>query len=149
VKISLALLKYGTALCCLLMLLSCNRSLIIVQTEYLSHKNLASYHVGTPDPMLFDPPIGQRLTISWNIPKHYLTYDDLHIKTTVRLRNHQEVVEKFRIDKPVSNWVYALMNKDYCESGGILTYKVELFGCNEVIDAWYHQLWTDLIQFEK
>ena len=42
-------------------------------------------------------------------------------------------------------YLFTLINEDYFEKGGILTYKAELIKGDQILDEWYHQLWTDLI----
>src|ERR1051326_7558271 len=69
------------------LLVSCSQSCLKIQTDYLSHKTLASYYVGTPDPRQNDPAIGQRLIIGWSVPKSYLTYDNLRLEVSIRFRN--------------------------------------------------------------
>lgn len=122
--------------------------MLTVRTDYLSIQNLASYHVGTPDPALNNPPIGQRLIIEWKVPKIYLDYDDLHLVATMRFRNREEFIQKIALLKKSGTHVHCMVNEEYFEKGGILTYKVELFGGGLLLEEWRHQLWVDLIVFE-
>ncbi|MEI8125813.1 MAG: hypothetical protein WCG42_08665 [Parachlamydiaceae bacterium] len=131
-----------------LLLTSCQQSYLTVQTDYLSYKNLASYYVGTPDPRMDCPPIGQRLIISWSVWKEMLACDDLHLEITIRFRNRKEWKENFHILKKRGTYVYTLLNNDYIDKQGILCYKVELVGNGCVIEEWRHQIWTELIEIE-
>ena len=125
-----------------------NPTVLTVYTDYLSHETLASYHVNTPDPRLNNPSIGQRLIISWSVPKNYLSLDNLHLKITVRFRTREEMVELVSLRKKSGTFVYTLLNEDYIYTRGILTYKVDLIGGDCLIEEWRHQIWTDLITLE-
>lgn len=127
-------------------LASCSASYLTVQTDYLSHKNLASYYVGTPDPRQNYPTIGERLIIYWSVPKELLCYDDLHLEVTIRFRNREEVVEVFNIHKTRGTYIFALLNDDYLYHRGILTYKIDLVGGGYVFEEWRHQIWANLIE---
>lgn len=132
-----------------LLLSSCGRSSLTVQTDYLSHKNLASYFVSTPDPRQNVTAIGQRLIICWSVPKYYLSYENLHLQVTIRFRNREELIEIFHLPKTRGTYVYALLNEDYIAKRGILTYKVDLIGGDCILEEWRHQIWTDLISFNS
>lgn len=131
------------ALVCILT--SCGHSLK-VQIDYLTHKDLASYYVNTPDPRQNVSAVGQRLIIGWIVPKAYLSYDDLHLEITIRFRNKEEVVEIFHLLKTRGTYVFSLFNEDYFSKRGILTYKINLIGNGTILDSWRHQIWFDLIQ---
>lgn len=120
-----------------------------MRTEYLSHENLASYIINTPDPLLDNPPIGQRLIISWAVPQSTLNMDDLHIEVTIRFRNKEEVHESFRVCALSGQYIYKILNARFLETDGIQTYKVELKSGDTIIEEWRHQLWVELIRFDK
>jgi len=127
------------------LLYSCSNSPLTVQTDYLSHKDLASYYVDTPDPRQNFPTIGQRLIVSWSIPKSYLAYENLHLCVTIRFRNREEVIEIFDILQTRGTYVFTLLNNDFIAKKGILTYKVDLIGSGLILAEWRHKIWTDLI----
>ena len=129
-----------------LLLFSCQGPHLTVQTDYLTYKNLASYYVGTPDPRMNCPPVGQRLIISWAVPKKFLCYEDLALQVTIRFRDRQEQFEIFNILRTRGTYVYTLMNDEFFEHGGILTYKIDLVGGGCVLDKWRHQVWAELIE---
>jgi hypothetical protein len=135
----------------LFFLSSCTNSssMITVHTDYLSHENLASYYVKTPDPRLNNPSIGQRLIVSWSIPKKLLLAENLHLKMTIRFRNREESVKIIPISERAGTYVYALLNEDYISTKGVLTYKIDLIGDNSIIERWLHQIWTELILIEQ
>lgn len=126
---------------------SCNRCNLLVYTDYLSHQNLASYFVGTPDPNLNHPPIGQRVIIIWTMPSAYMGRSDIWLEVKVRFRNNQEANEVVQLTSRSGTYVYSLMNRDYIEKKGILAYKISMYAGACVIDTWKHQLWVDLISF--
>jgi hypothetical protein len=132
-------------ICALLVLVACQRPVFLVQTDYISHKNLASFYVGTPDPRLNMPSIGQRLIITWILPGEYLSYEDLHLEITIRFRNREEVVEYFDISHARGTYVFSLLNQDYICKRGILTYKFDLVGGGCILKEWRHLIWNDLI----
>ena len=119
-----------------------------VHSDYLSHESLASYYVKTPDPRINHPPVGQRLIISWSLPNKYLCYPDLHLLVTLRFRNREEVKHKVPITKTSGTRLFCLMNEEYCEKGGIATYRVLLQSEDCVLEEWRHQLWAELITFD-
>lgn len=127
----------------------CTRQVLTVQTEFLSHENLASYHVRTPDPRLWNPPYGQRLIISWHLPAHLEKQPQLQLSLRLRFYNHTEKNELIDLYKNNGIYVYSLLNEEYCETQGILTYKVELLSAGNIIEEWRHQLWVELITLNQ
>lgn len=123
----------------------CTTNNLTVHTEYISEENLASYHVETPDPLLLNPPIGQQLIVIWSIPRTYSPNRNLLLNVTVRFRNHQEITESVELTKLKGTYIYTLVNEDYLATRGILTYKIDLIEDGEIIEAWRHQIWTELI----
>lgn len=129
----------------ILMTSSCVRSRLAVYTDYVCSQSLASYYVGTPDPLLNNPPVGQRLIIIWTLQKKHLCCPDLHLKISLRFKNRKEIEVNHNIDTPQGTYVYAVLNQDYLETQGIQTYKVELISEGCILDEWRHQIWTNLI----
>ncbi|MGK5594880.1 MAG: hypothetical protein ACSNEK_05945 [Parachlamydiaceae bacterium] len=131
----------------LLLLSGCAQQTLMVRTEYLSHEDLPSYKIGTPDPRLANPMIGQRLILSWNIPPTIQSYPHLHIKLKVRFKNREESCLSFPIDRLQGLYIYPLLNEEYLVKDGILTYRVELFSDDRLLDHWTHQIWAERILF--
>lgn len=127
-----------------LFLCSCER--LSVHTDYVSIENLASYHVRTPDPLLNNPPVGQRLLATWRLTKSEMDLEDLHLQITIRFGNREQIVQNVPICKIRGTYIYSLLNEDYYKKEGILTYKVELLSGTTVLETWVHQLWTELIE---
>jgi hypothetical protein len=44
--------------------------------------------------------------------------------------------------------VFALMDEEFIDKGGILTYKLDLVAEGHVLEEWRHQIWTDLIMVD-
>ena len=83
---------------------SCTLHRLSVQTQYLSHESLASYHVGTPDPRLYDPVIGQRLLIQWSLCAQEIENQELSLYLKVRFRNRQSkksIYLLFQSEEPI------------------------------------------------
>ncbi|KAF3363386.1 hypothetical protein PHSC3_000033 [Chlamydiales bacterium STE3] len=131
------------------LLSGCCSQMLSVHTEYLSHEQLASYRIGTPDPKLTCPTIGQRLILSWNITSKYQNLPDLHLKLRIRFRNREEVVETLYLDRFQGLYIYCLLNENFLKTNGILTYKVELFSENTLLEEWRHQIWEEAITFSS
>jgi len=128
-----------------LLLAGCNRQRLSVQSDYLSRENLASYHIGTPDPLLNQPRIGQRILVEWSLPEEYLSYSDLHMAMKVRFGNRQEIEKYVSIYKSKGCFEYSLTDEEYIDKEGIVTYKVDIIGGANILEKWRHQLWTELI----
>ena len=127
----------------------CSIHPLTVQTQYLSHEDLASYHIGTPDPSLDNPDVGERLLIQWSLSSCQLEGGDLRLHLKVRFTNHQEEEINVPVEKKKGYYLYNLLNQDYCDKGGILTYLAEIRSGECVVAVWKHPLWTNLITFDR
>lgn len=127
---------------------SCTLRRLDVQTQYLNHEYLASYHVGTPDPRLHETIMGQRLLVQWSLRAHEIEGQEMFLDLKVRFRNHQEQEIRVPISAKRGTYLYEVTDETYCQSGGILTYLVEIrTSTNCLLASWKHPLWTDLIKF--
>lgn len=117
-------------------------------SEYVNREDLASYLVGTPDPSLNYPSVGQKLYITWNLPKEY-TCQDLMLKLTMRFRDRTEIIQPVQLYQNTGTYVFELLNDDYFTRKGFLTYKIELFADQQLVDKWCHQMWVELITFNS
>lgn len=124
----------------------CPNQQLTVFTSYVTHENRASYFVGTPDPCLTSPPLGQRLYVSWRLQNQNIDRFPLELKLYLRLRNLQQRIETIQINSPTGGYVYQLLCQDYFDSGGILAYKLELYADDQIIDQLRHLMWVDLIE---
>lgn len=132
--------------CALFILSGCTRQLA-VRTDFFTQENLASYHIGTPDPNLHRSLIDQRLIITWNLSKCNFAYKQKFIRLTVRLKNGTEESHDYPVRYKESFVVYQVYEEKFRETGGISTYKAELWGDDTLIDEWLHPLWVELIKF--
>lgn len=134
----------------LFILLACagcsNNAHLSVQTLYFTRESLASYYAETPDPMLINPPVGQKLLVSWAVPRYFMDYEDLHLNIRIRFRNRKEVELNIPVERACGSYMYVVANEYFFETNGILTYKVDLIGGGALLEEWRHQLWHELIQ---
>lgn len=122
---------------------------ISVQNQYFSRDDLASHIVGTPDPDRNCPPIGQRLIVQWKFTQEMLQMENFHLEMTVRFRNYEEEKIIIPVRNTYGTYLYELANQRYFDSCGIATYKIETWGCGELLDTWKHQLWVELITLDQ
>jgi len=120
-----------------------------VRNDYLTVDRYASFHVGTPDPRLLCPEIGQMLTIYWNISDLFNPDSRFSLLITVRFGNLEQIQLTTPIEKIHGSYEYRLTDSDYRCKKGILAYKIELIADGRVIDTWRHQLWVELIEFNE
>lgn len=126
---------------------SCQQRLS-VQTQYLTYEDLASFYVHTPDPQINNPPAEQHLIITWDLAKcYYEQQKTLNIR--VRLKNREKIEESVPFRCPKGMYTFKIYKDRFFETGGILTYKVEIVAGKEVVEEFRHQFWTELIEFEK
>lgn len=122
---------------------------LVVNNLYITPALLASYYVGTPDPRLECPTIGQRLNIRWNVKDIYHCYHEMYVELHVLYHNNQKASFIISICRPYGHSHYYLLNDEYLCTRGIQSYKVEMYGDGELIETWQHQLWTNLIDFSQ
>ncbi len=119
-----------------------------ILSEVVNQKILASVHVNAPDDHLHAlNPHGQRLYVSWRLPKKYLD-SELKGVLKVQFKVPKQVEVPFEIKKYSGTFIYQIINEDYFQKEGILSYKVELFSNGKEIDHFKHKMWAELISFE-
>lgn len=133
----------------LFIITGCYSPPIAVQTEYLTHQHLASSYVQTPDPRQQESYLGQRLIITWSLPSSCGDGSELIMNLKIRFRNREEQELFIPIKERNGTYIYDLMNQQFCQFGGILTYKIDIYSGNSVLAEWRHQLWAELITFEE
>lgn len=144
---SLSPLKALFLFVALTLLFGCQRLPLKIESDYISRENLASYHIRTPDPLLNNPPVGQRLILTWAVPKKLFTSRSLHIAITILYGDHTQEVKIITPHRPGGINITYLLNDEYFDKCGILTYKAELFCGTTLLYQWRHKLWTELITF--
>jgi hypothetical protein len=126
----------------------CQPRILSVQTEYLSHINLASFHVGTPDPRLRNPPLGQKLIVNWSLPSwDQDTAFELTVK--IRFKNGTSSTTSFAVTLPKGTFVFPLLNEEYFDKGGFKSYLATMKADGIVLEEWRHQLWVNLIEISE
>lgn len=125
---------------------SCCR-ILSVRTSYFTEENLASYYVGTPDPDLRKPMIGQRLILTWSLPKKFRLCET-YLNIRVRYKNHVEESTRIQINQKKGYYIFCISDEKYKESGGLQTYQATIEADGTIIDSWIHPLWIDLITFK-
>jgi len=130
------------------LLTGCARETLNLHSEYTTYHNLASYIVNTPDPELDNPTVGQKLILTWDIPSKLQCYSDLTIELTIRFRNSTEITLFMPVEKWIGYYVYELLNQDFFDTDGIVTFKADLFSGNTILSSWRHQLWVDYIRIQ-
>lgn len=143
------ILRFFLILCCAALFTGCFQRHLRIQVDYLSRESLASFHVGTPDPRLLYPPVGQRLILTWTFPKKYANYGDHSIRLTLHFGNYTEEQLWIYPKEAYGVYCYCLANQHYFDKKGLLAYKAELFVDGCLIEEWNHQLWARLITFDN
>lgn len=139
------------AVVALLLLAGCTPNKLTVFTEYLSIETLPSYIIGTPDPRLYDPDIGEKLHIQWNLPlppqeSQSQGVDALRLKLSLYFGNRTEEVLEIDLFSLSGVYIYPLINDAYFEKQGIFTYRVELYSGDTLVDCWQHLLYVERIK---
>ncbi len=142
------LIRFLFGICLVSSLTSCSIHPLTVQTQYLSHENLASFHIGTPDPRLDNPTIGQRLLIQWCLSKSVFDGQELTLHLKIRFHIHTEDEIQIPITNKRGYYLYNLTNEEYCKTKGVLTYLAEIRSGECVVASWKHPIWTPLISFD-
>lgn len=135
------------ALFCLLLLTGCSKYYLSLRQVPVDPNYLASSHVGSPDPRM--TPHGQKIVLQWAVPPDLLEQEP-QIVFHVIYRNHTEKTFVYPIESRMGYEVYSLVNHEYDETGGILTYSAEIMTPDHhVYREWKHQLWANLITLDE
>ena len=135
-------------LCLLLLLSSCaSHELVKARSEYLDSSYLASTQVRTPEPC-YTCFVGEQVIVSWNLPQRY-ELDEVTLRLFLRFGDH-EVRE---IVQPISRYrgcrIFRLLNADYWEHEGILSYSVRIENDQGVWSRFDHHLWQDIVHIDE
>ena len=127
----------------------CEKYYVTVKREYVDRDQLASTFVGSPDPRQENPPRGQELTIEWRLPPEAMG-QTLQLELSVLYRDYSHATFTYPIDRRRGVVIYSLLNEEYFEKEGLLTYKAEIVDVNrKILKEWKQILWTDLITLEE
>jgi len=137
-----------TLLFCLFSLAGCEKYYLSLRQVPVDVEYLASTHVGTPDPRQSDPPFGQKVVMQWAVPPEMLP-DKPCLIFHVIYKNHTEEEIIYPIEDRSGMEVFSVLNEQYREKGGLLTYHAEIRTKDgTVYREWTHQLWVHLITFD-
>lgn len=132
-----------------LCLSSCQTPDLTVYTRYKTFKDLASYHVQTPDPKLHvQDELGQSIIFEWFVPKKYLETLPF-ILCEVRLKNQEELHFKIPITCVKGHTQWDLTGQNYFATGGVFTFTAALVVQGEVRATATHPLYTPLINLHE
>lgn len=138
------------SLCLVLLLLtSCSRAPLSVQTDYWGPKDLASYIIDTPDPRKQESLFGERIYISWSLTLKQLEKQPVILTAIVRLKNDEEFKKEYSITKQSGDMMIPVVGDDYYVKGGILSYQVTLKAQDELISESHHRFWVEKIKLES
>ncbi len=130
----------------LLLLTGCYSPTFTAYTRYHTQRELASYHVLTPDPRLHSVDyLGQSIYFEWFIPKTLFYSGPASIDCYVRLKNLEERCFSIPIDSRSGHTQWYLMGYDWYNSCGIFTYRAHLIVNDQIIKTIEHPLYTQLI----
>lgn len=133
----------------LVSLSSCQNQRLVVETHFIDKRTLASSWVNTPNPLQYCPVTGQELIISWRLPEVTERKKELRLELTVRFGNREEETVEVCVNRFRGCYIYRLVDNDYWNRCGIMTYKVELYDEDCLIDCWHHQIWSNIIDLES
>jgi hypothetical protein len=132
----------------LLFFFGCDKYYVSVKQISVGPSYLASTHVGAPDPRQAHPPAGQKLYIDWAIPEGVLEKSP-KIVMYLLYKDHSQKELVYPIEHGRGYEVYSLLNEEFKEKGGLLTYRAEIVTEDGAIyKDWKHQLWVNLITLE-
>lgn len=117
-----------------------------MQQEWIDRNFLASSHIRTPDPRQENPPVGQRLLVSWEFPRSTFA-KELELFLTVRFWDDTQETFSQRMERRRDFTAFFFPSD---ATGGkdrrILTYRVQAIAkTGEIVGEWDHQFWTKLI----
>lgn len=139
----------GLILLCSLFLWGCTRYGISISQQRVDVNYLASTHVKTPDPRQENPPCGQILSIGWCLPRPLMKQQPQLVLHLIFWDYTEEVIA-YPLDKRRGYITYRLLNEEFEEKKGLLTYKAEIVTEDgDVYSEWKHQLWVNLIHVEE
>ena len=128
---------------------SCTANPLTIQSKYLTVEDLASYNVGSPDPTKECPNIGQRLIVRWALDPCAMKAEEQMLHLHIRYGTQKEHLVTHTIEEQRGVLIYDLLNEEYFEQQGILSYYAEILADGALTEQWIHQIWTERIEFEE
>ena len=128
---------------------SCSSKSLHVYSQYVCLEDRASSHVDSPDPALFFPCLGQKVIVSWAHLAIAGQTDPWKMRLTLRFRDGSECKREGVLCQEEGTYIFSLLGRAFFSSGGIVTYKVELFAGETLIESWHHQLWKERLNLHR
>lgn len=122
--------------------------MLTARSEALDLNDLASFHVGSPDPLKCGY-CGQQIIVEWDLPPKIASRQDLKLIISMVTTKHLFQKVAIPIKKARSYYVYRQINNALFENGAILTYKIEIFSGASLLKCWKQQGWVDWLDFDS
>ncbi len=130
-------------------IVSCSHPYLSVRSDYFSRKDLASYHLDTPDPRKNQAIYGQRIYISWYLPSKEFSEGTTFLEIQVPLKNGKILSEKKPLERRFGRYNYPIQGDVYTESGGLLSYLVQITNDGKVIAESRHKFYREPIKSQE
>lgn len=114
----------------------------------IDNKVLASVHVNTPDHRHQLNHHGQKIYVSWKLPKEYFG-QTLSGVLKIRFKIPKQIEIPFEISSLSGKMCYDVLDEEYFSGEGVLAYQVKIFIGDQVVDSFQHKMWTELISFDQ
>lgn len=118
-----------------------------VASQYWSRRDLASTVINTPDPEKNSQLFGQRLNISWYVPKKNFQSGSADLFLRVKLKNNEEINQTIPLKSSSGTYQFPIYGDDFTKKGGLLSYSVELRSGGKTLKTENHKLWVEPISF--
>ncbi|MCE5293879.1 MAG: hypothetical protein LLF94_04630 [Chlamydiales bacterium] len=128
---------------------SCSQPPLTVETGYFTRKDLASSHVGTPDPTKQQEVFGQRIYIAWNLSKQEYAQGQTTLHIQARLKKGGILTQDVPLDAASGRYIFPIVGDNYSKKGGLLSYKVELLSNGKPLATSSHKFWVEEIHFSE
>lgn len=124
----------------------CVRTPIHVIQEQVNQAMLASSFAQTPDPLRREDISGQRLLISWRLPKSYSMAPPWSLELQVIFKDLSQEQYTYAISRRSGTIEFDLLGPSYRDTKGLLTYQILLKDREgQTVSVWRHRLWFTLI----
>lgn len=150
--IKIALSKCLGLVGALTLLSGCSSYRLYARVERMSPGSSVHQILDTPTPKGWKEPTGQRLVVSWVLPRASYSKDklDLHLDVIFSKGCH----EQLKVDSisRLGHWVFENSGAEIKERGHIATYKIWITDADKTIREFRHKLyqdWLDPDQIEE
>lgn len=138
--------KYTVFFILAIALTACTKPGLTIRSEYFTKKNLASVHVDTPDPRKMSMDFGQRIILSWYLPKETFNAGQTTLTVRIRLQNGEEKTEAFPLTATHGTKIINVFGEDFTVKGGIQSYFASIDVNGKSVASSRHKLWSEKIQ---